>query len=224
MDCYPYVMEGNTLIQERQQLRELLAGYRDESKELPYLTAELEANWLEKAWEAGREWLAAWWEQLREAAGPLPTFGLWQVDWRWVAQVVFWGGAILLMGWVVWWIVKKGLALSLLPGERMPIPNPMLNAEAQLSTRILTAIEDENWSLAARLRWRLFLFRIEAQPHLTPKELFDQTDYRHFWETHQGVAIREQYRMMFSGATGSQRWYEQYHDGLAGLEGSVRHE
>ena len=217
-------MEANTLTQDRQQLQELVGQYSDESRALPYLRANAEESWLQKAWEACREWGSEWLEWLRATTGPLPTIGSWHVDWELTARIVFWGCAILVVCGLVWWLVKKGLAMNLVPTSRSPLPKPLLTAEERLSQQLLAAVEAENWGRAARLRWRLFLCRIEAQPHLTPNELFTQAIYSDLWETYRGVPLHEQYQVMFAGLTGSQQWYDQYHGGLVGLEGSQRHE
>ena len=85
------------------------------------------------------------------------------------------------------------------------------------------AVHGEDWGLAARLRWRLFLFRMQIPAHLTPHEFFREPHYRTHWQQLQGIPIGDQYRVMFTGTTGSRQWFEQYHDGLSGLEEQLSH-
>lgn len=216
-------MNGDTHLQEHQQLRELLDTYPHETRALPALKAEERPEWLSRLKQWWQDQMDAWWDWLRDVFGPIPTPKV-SIDWVLVAQVVFWLLVGLLVAWLVYAIRRH--YLSKRPGERQ-LPHRVANEATALQHALDAALEAGRWGLAARLRWRLFLARLDIQPHVTPREFFSvhvhHTQRSQTWDQAQGVPVHDQYRVMFSNDHGSRQWFDQYHGALAALEDEHGH-
>lgn len=215
-------MDDYTLTQERQQLRSLLEQYSDTSKELPNLKVEASEGWAQQLQEWLQEFVATSWEWLKALMGPLPTANV-QTDWTVVLQILFWTCVAVLVFWLTFALSKKFLVHKGTQGTKAGLPMRLENAEELLQNKLIAAVKDENWGLAARLRWRLFLYRMRCQPNLTPNEFFGEPQYRRRWDHIDGTPVSEQYGVMFAAIDGSHQWFETYHGGLSGLEGDPSH-
>jgi hypothetical protein len=64
---------------------------------------------------------------------------------------------------------------------------------------------------------------MQAPSHLTPHEFFREPHHRTHWQQLQGIPVGDQYRVMFTGTSGSRQWFEHYHNGLSDLEDRRSH-
>lgn len=216
-------MEGDALIKERQLLRSLLAQYGDDAKELPYLELEDADGWGQAFWEWCREWAGVFWDWLRTWVGPLPHTDMPNIDWGGVFRIAFWIGVIVLVLGLTRVLAAKYLTQKRSSAHHQWLPTCIEGEEERLRQSLRAAVHDEDWGLAARLRWRLFLYRMQAPSHLTPHEFFRQPHYHTHWQQLQGIPIGEQYRVMFTSTAGSRQWFDHYHGGLSGLEEQRSH-
>jgi hypothetical protein len=211
-------MAGDVVMQERQQLQSLLAQYGDDAKELPYLELEDADGWVQAFWEWGEVWAGSVWDWLRGWLGPLPRTAMSDIDWAFVLRLAFWVGGLLLVCGLTWVLAVNYLRKK----SRLASPHELLTyiegEDDGLRQALCAAVCDEAWGLAARLRWRLFLARMQVPSHLTPHEFFREPPHRTHWQQLHGIPIGEQYRVMFTGTAGSRQWFEQYHGGLSDLE------
>lgn len=209
-------MESETLAQERQQLQSLLDQYSEEAKTLPNLSDTVSPTWLESLQHQFQEWLQDLWDWLRELANPLPSIDL-EADWTSRLQPLWWLGLALIIGWLIYSLAKKVKWLN--PDQRaLGFSSQWVSAEEQLGQTLATAIAVEDWALAARLRWRLFLSRMRCQAHLTPYEFFGEPERHQHWKHLEGTPLQEQYEVMFAATEVSPQWYEAYHRVLSRLE------
>jgi hypothetical protein len=215
-------MENPTLTQEHQQLRTLLEQYSGTATALPDLKVGEYRGWGAPL----REWLqqvvAAFWEWLKALLGPLPTAPV-ALDWPVVLRGLWWTGVAVLVFWLTYTLARKYLLSKRPPGAQAGLLTAVAGAEEQLEKQVGAAVQGESWGLAARLRWRLFLYRMRCQPDVTPGEFFATPQYRQRWEQRHGTPVAEQYRVMFAATDGSQQWFTHYHGGLTDLEGEYRH-
>jgi hypothetical protein len=211
-------MENLTLTPEHQQLRALLAQYRDAETELPALTAATSDGWGAAEWL--QKGLAAFWEWLRALLGPSPIT-LPPGNGAVVLWGLFWVCMVGLVLWLLYALTQRYLRRSRSQATTTGLPPRLDNMP--LEQLLATAITEARWDLAARLRWRVFLARMRYQSHLTPQEFFRASPERQRWEQLHGPSVMEQYQMMFSTTVGSPQWYAHYHSRLATLEGQLRH-
>ncbi len=212
-------MNDDTHLQERQQLLELLGTYNDESRTLPRLKAEEGMGWLSRLQQWWQDQMDAWWDWLRDLLGPISVPQI-SIDWALVIQLIFWLLVGLLVAWLVYALIRRQ-GLSKRPAGQLPhnVDNEATALQHALDTALVTA----RWGLAARLRWRLFLARLDMQPHITPREFFHNSQYRQRWDQAHGTPVRDQYRVMFSNDTGSRQWFDRYHSALAAIEDERGH-
>ena len=215
------------LIQERQQLLSLLAQYRQETKELPYLKAEETAGWIQQIQTWCQNMAAGFWEWLRTTVGPLPTDSM-HINWQATIQGFFWICMVLLVLWITRRVAVK---FGCYDRKRQRTqagglsPHPHVSHETKrLGQKLSTALATENWAWATRLRWCLFLKDMGYPPHLTPRECFRETQFLNLWEQSRGAPVHDLYRVMFAAASGSQQWYEHYQAALHRLEGQHKRE
>ncbi|MDH3603265.1 MAG: hypothetical protein OEU26_26930 [Candidatus Tectomicrobia bacterium] len=216
-------MAGDVLMQEREQLQSLLAQYDNDAKELPYLYLEDADGWGQAFWEWCEEWAGSVWDWLRAWVGPLPRTDMPYIDWVFVFRIAFWIGVIVLVLGLTWVLAARYLRQTRSSEQHQWLPTGLEGEEERLRQSLRAAVQDENWGLATRLRWRLFLSRMQVPPHLTPHEFFREPHYRTHWQQQQGIPIGDQYRVMFTGMSGSRQWFEHYHGGLSNLEERRRH-
>ncbi len=205
-------MNSDNHVQERQQLRELLNTYSDDARTLPTLKAEEALDWT--------RWLEPWRNWLRDLIGPIPAPNI-DIDWALVIQVVFWLLVGLLVAGLVYVLIRRRRVLRR-PRDRR-LPTHLDNEAATLQHALDTALETAHWGLAARLRWRLFLSRLDMQPHVTPHEFFHGSPHDQRWDPSADLSVYDQYRVMFSSDSGSRQWFDHYHGALATLEDERKH-
>jgi hypothetical protein len=216
-------MAGDVVMQERQQLRSLLAQYGDDAKELPHLQLEDAAGWGQTFWEWCEAWADSVWDWLRAWAGPLPRTDMPYIDWALVFRIALWMGVVSVV-----FGLTSVLAVKYLRQLKNSVQQPDLSTciegeDERLRQSLRAAVHGEDWGLAARLRWRLFLSRMQVPSHLTPHEFFREPRHRTYWQQLQGVPVGDQYRVMFTGTSGSRQWFEHYHSGLSDLEERCSH-
>jgi hypothetical protein len=215
-------MASHRLAQEHQQLQVLLKKYRDISQDLPNLKVEETLGWVPQLREWFQDVVRMFLEWLNGLMGPL-QIGNMAIDWPLVSQILFWLCVAFLVFWLTSFLTRKSFLHKMAPRPAARAPTPLTSVEESLQHRLDAAVHDANWGLAARLRWRLFLYRMRCQPHVTPDEFFRQPLYRSHWEQIHGASVIEQYRVMFAAADGSRLWFDHYHDGLTRLEGASHH-
>jgi len=215
-------MNSQQLAWEYQQLRALLEQYRGPATDLPNLKPEVSLGWVRQVQEWFQEIMRLVMAWLKGLFGP-STNAAEQIDWLLVSQILLWICVASLVCWLIAFLAKKFLLHHLVSNPTSRLPTRMPSAEEPLQHRLDAAVGAANWGLAARLRWRLFLSRMQCQPHVTPDEFFRQPSYQHRWEQFHGASISAQYRMMFAAPGSSRHEFDHYHDGLTRLEGVHRH-
>ncbi len=215
-------MARDTLLRERQQLRSLLEEYPDEAKTLPNLVEDTSQSWMEPFDQQVQEWLESFWKWLREVTGPLPPIDI-EADWTSWLPILMWITIALILFGLIYSLSKKldwphtGQASG---GEGRSSGGE----ETRLSNILAAAISEDNWALAARIRWRMFLSRMQCQTHVTPHEFFAETHHREQWKQLEGIPIHEQYEVMFASSHVSSQWFNAYHHRLSQLEqGDTKH-
>ncbi len=122
--------------------------------------------------DAIRRWLLDFIENLLPP-GEAPRLG--RGFWETFLNALPYAGAALvfaLAAWIVWkWLRRPAPARSA-PDERAE--TAFQPPEAKLTKGIERALGDGRFAEAARLRWKLFLLRLAAQPTLTLSEYYDR--------------------------------------------------
>jgi hypothetical protein len=216
-------MAGDVVMQERQQLRSLLAQYGDDAKELPDLELEDAEGWGQAFWEWCEAWAGSVWDWLRAWVGPLPRTDMPFIDWAFVFRIAFWMGVMSVVFGLTWVLAVKYLRQCKSSAQHQDLPTCIEGEDERLRQSLRAAVHGEDWGLAARLRWRLFLSRMQIPSYLTPHEFFREPHHRTHWQQLQGIPVGDQYRVMFTGTSGSSQWFEHYHSGLSDLEDRRSH-
>jgi len=111
--------------------------------------------------------------------------------------------ALAYFAWRIWKIYAPRRAVAVVR-EALPSTSASITRELEL------AVKQGEWALAARLRWRLFLFRIRKPLSLTPLELLPRSE-------RMVIPVMSVYATMF-GAAGASAEYQELDSALQQAE------
>lgn len=188
--------------EEDQLLQSILQQQGAANWTLPHLKADrnLFQEWLDNFWK----WLGKYFHF------PQPQFDIpfTKEDF----EKVLTGVVVLLFLVLVYWIVRQiwlgrneGYATPRATGSALSVEN----LETVYINLIRQALEEGQPGLAARIRWKLFLFRMRAEESLTPLE---------FFRTEASFPVLPCYRLMFREERGPLEGFRTIDSKLAELE------
>lgn len=135
------------------------------------------------------------------------------IDWNLISTILiglFWFSVIVLVIYIIITLVQR-----FSEPRQFKIKESwshISSREEKLVDLVKKAMNEGNWALASKLRWRLFLERTNRSAEITPLE----------FESQKKPALPraiEQYENMFTEPGSSQEWYVQYSEKLKKLEG-----
>jgi hypothetical protein len=205
-------------MEDEKVLRDLLQQSGNSRFELPPLVQE--KSWLDGLTERFLHWL----DRLLNS-----TIGTPSLDGTMLMKLLLWAAKItvilLIVGIVVW--VAKEIYRRLTQDSDPKLPSSArVSREATLEEVLLTslqqALSQEDLATAARLRWRLFLYRVQAPDSLTPWESVPR--YPRLQTQEQNSWILLLYRLMFRTGDALPETYYRMDAELAQLEAGGKDE
>lgn len=201
------------LQQAERTLSEILQATSAVDEQLPYLTAEVSTfeKWLTEM----KEWLEDWIQSmLPKESNPELTKTI--LNSLYYTAIVV---AAVLVGMLLYFLVK-----ALLKKERDSVApssptSDLLIPKSSLPKLIEEALAKGNFSLAARLRWQLFLHHLKQKTVLTPFEMAPLVQVQGWTET-----ALLQYRTMFAKEQASKEDFESCSRKLSEIERHQRGE